>query len=128
VQAKIGAPGDTAPQAPRSSHKATKEGVQAMTDAIGNNTQAQLKSIIERIENLVVEKKAIQDDIKDIFAEAKGNGFDVKVLREIVRMRKQDKTERESHEAIVETYMKSLGMLADLPLGKAAMVRDGIAA
>jgi uncharacterized protein (UPF0335 family) len=72
----------------------------------------QLKSIIERVERLEEEKKAIADDIKDVFAEAKVNGFDVKALRAIVRMRKQDANERKEQEAILETYMHALGMLA----------------
>jgi uncharacterized protein (UPF0335 family) len=88
----------------------------------------QLKSIIERIERLEEEKKAISDDIRDIYAESKGNGYDVKALRTIIRMRKQDATERAEQEAILETYMHALGMLADLPLGQAAMQRDGVSA
>jgi uncharacterized protein (UPF0335 family) len=83
----------------------------------------QLKSIIERIERLEEEKKALGEDIKDVYAEAKGNGFDVKALRTIVRMRKQDANERAEAETILETYMQALGMLADLPLGKAAIER-----
>lgn len=71
----------------------------------------QLKSIIERIERLEEEKKAITDDIKDVYAEAKGNGYNVKALRAIVRMRKQDADERRTHESILETYMQALGML-----------------
>ena len=71
----------------------------------------QLKSIIERIERLEEEKKTISDDIRDVYAEAKANGFDVKALRTIVRMRKQDADERKEHEAILETYMHALGML-----------------
>ena len=71
----------------------------------------QLKSIIERIERLEEEKKAISDDIRDVYAEAKGNGFDPKALRAIVRMRKQDADERREHETIVETYMQGLGMI-----------------
>ena len=71
----------------------------------------QLKSIIERIERLEEEKKAISDDIRDVFAEAKGNGYDVKALRTIVRMRKEDANERQEHEAILETYLNALGML-----------------
>jgi uncharacterized protein (UPF0335 family) len=71
----------------------------------------QLKAVVERIERLEEEKKAIADDIRDVYAEAKGNGFDVKALRTIVRLRKQDKTERQEHEAILETYMHALGML-----------------
>ena len=71
----------------------------------------QLKAIIERIERLEEEKKAIADDIRDVYAEAKGNGFDAKALRTIVRMRKQDTDERQEHEAILEVYMQALGML-----------------
>ena len=71
----------------------------------------QLKSIIERIERLEEEKKTISDDIRDVYAESKGNGFDVKALRQIVRLRKQDANERQEHETIVETYMQALGML-----------------
>ncbi len=71
----------------------------------------QLKAIIERIERLEEEKKAISDDIKDVFAEAKGNGFDVKALRTIIRMRKQDADERQEQETILETYMQALGMI-----------------
>ena len=68
----------------------------------------QLKAIIERIEHLEEEKKAISDDIRDVYAEAKGTGFDVKALRTIVRLRKQDVDERKEQEAILETYMLSL--------------------
>lgn len=71
----------------------------------------QLRAIIERIERLEEEKKTIADDIRDIYAEAKGNGFDVKALRAIVRMRKQDAAEREEQEAILEAYLQALGML-----------------
>ena len=72
----------------------------------------QLKSIIERIERLEEEKKATSDDIRDVYAEAKGNGFDVKALRAVVRLRKQDVNERKEQEAILETYLHALGMLA----------------
>jgi uncharacterized protein (UPF0335 family) len=72
----------------------------------------QLKSIIERVERLEEEKKAISDDIKDVFAEAKANGFDVKALRTVIRLRGQDADERAEHEAILETYMHALGMLS----------------
>jgi uncharacterized protein (UPF0335 family) len=71
----------------------------------------QLKAFIERVERLEEEKKAIADDIRDVYAEAKGSGFDVKALRAIVRMRKQDADERKEQEAILETYMHALGML-----------------
>ena len=71
----------------------------------------QLKAVVERIERLEEEKKAIADDIRDVYAEAKGNGYDIKALRAIIRLRKQDKTERQEHEAILETYMHALGMI-----------------
>jgi len=70
----------------------------------------QLRAFIERIERLEEEKKAIADDIKEVYAEAKGNGFDAKVMRQIVRMRKQDVHERLEHEAVLDTYMHALGM------------------
>ena len=71
----------------------------------------QLKSIVERVERLEEEKKTISDDIRDVFAEAKANGYDVKALRTIIRLRKQEPTERQEHEAILEIYMQALGML-----------------
>lgn len=73
--------------------------------------KGQLKAIIERIEKLEEEKKTISDDIKDVYGEAKGSGFDVKALRTIIRMRKQDADERQEQETILETYMQALGML-----------------
>jgi uncharacterized protein (UPF0335 family) len=72
----------------------------------------QLKGLVERVERLEEEKKAIADDIRDVYAEAKVNGFDVKALRTVVRLRKQDINERREQEAILETYLHALGMLA----------------
>ncbi len=69
-----------------------------------------LKAFVERIERLEEEKKALADDIRDVYAEAKGDGFDIKALRTIVRLRKQDVEERREQEAILETYMLALGM------------------
>ena len=71
----------------------------------------QLKAVIERIERLEEEKKTTSEDIREVYAEAKGNGFDVKALRTIVRLRKQDVDERKEEEAVLETYMHALGML-----------------
>ena len=70
----------------------------------------QLKAVIERIERLEEEKKATSDDIRDVYAEAKGNGYDVKALRTVIRLRKQDKDERAEQEAILDTYLHALGM------------------
>jgi uncharacterized protein (UPF0335 family) len=71
-----------------------------------------LKAFVERIERLEEEKKALSDDIRDVYAEAKATGFDVKALRAIVRMRKQDADERKEYETILETYLHALGMLS----------------
>ena len=71
----------------------------------------QLKAIVERIERLEEEKKTTSEDIREVYAEAKGNGFDAKALRAIVRMRKMDSDERREQEEILETYMHALGML-----------------
>jgi uncharacterized protein (UPF0335 family) len=70
-----------------------------------------LKAFVERVERLEEEKKAIAGDIRDVYAEAKGTGFDVKALRTVVRLRKQDINERKEQEAILETYLHALGML-----------------
>ena len=71
----------------------------------------QLKAFVERIERLEEDKKSIGGDIKDVYAEAKGNGFDVRALRHIIALRKLDVNDRKEQEAIVETYMVALGML-----------------
>lgn len=83
-----------------------------------------LRAFIERIEKLEEEKKAIGDDIKDVYAEAKGTGFDPKAMRAIIKMRREDKHKREEFEAILDLYMNALGMLGDTPLGQAAVTRD----
>ena len=72
----------------------------------------QLKAFVERVERLEEEKKAIADDIRDVYAEAKGNGYDVKALRTIVRLRKMETTERQEQQTILDTYMHALGMAA----------------
>ena len=84
-----------------------------MGDAAHAVAKDQLRSIVERVERLEEEKKAISDDIKDVYAEAKANGFDVKVLRKVVSLRKQDADERAEHEMVLETYLHALGMIAE---------------
>lgn len=79
--------------------------------------QDQLRSIVERIEHLEEEKAAIAGDIKEIYAEAKNNGFDTKMLRQVIRIRKQDRSERIEQEAILDLYMSALGMLPTDPDG-----------
>ncbi|KAA2242144.1 DUF2312 domain-containing protein [Salinarimonas soli] len=82
------------------------------SDAVPTDSVAadQLKAFIERIERLEEEKAGISGDIKDVYAEAKGNGFDTKVLRKIVALRKRDHAERQEEEAILELYLQALGM------------------
>ena len=72
---------------------------------------AQLRQIIERIERLEEEKKEVAEQIKEVYAEAKGNGFDVKTLRKIVSLRKKSQDERSEEEAMLDLYMQALGML-----------------
>ena len=74
--------------------------------------QDQIRAFIERIERLEEEKASIAGDIKEVYAEAKGNGFDTKVLRKIVSIRKQDHNERMEQEALLELYLTALGMAA----------------
>lgn len=69
-----------------------------------------LRAFLERIEHLEEEKKAIADDIKEVYAEAKGTGYDIKVLRKIVSIRKQDKDKRREEEEMLDLYMSALGM------------------
>jgi uncharacterized protein (UPF0335 family) len=74
--------------------------------------QDQLRAFIERIERMEEEKKAISDDIREIYSEAKGNGFDTKVLRQVIKIRKQDAAERAEQEALLDLYLVALGMAA----------------
>ena len=75
--------------------------------------QGQLRSIVERIERLEEEKATIAEDIKEVYAEAKANGFDTKILRKVVRLRKVDRAEREEEEALIDLYLHALGMAID---------------
>lgn len=87
------------------------------------STNNQLKALVERIEKLEEEKAAIGEDIKSVFAEAKGNGFDPKILKQVLALRKKDAAKRAHEQAVLSVYLDALGMLADTPLGKAAMDR-----
>jgi uncharacterized protein (UPF0335 family) len=84
------------------------------TDAVAaqsltQSAQEKLRQLVARIEKLEEEKKSISDDIKETYAEAKGTGFDSKVLRQVVRYRKQDRTEREEQETVRDLYLHALG-------------------
>ncbi|KQT54449.1 hypothetical protein ASG43_02280 [Aureimonas sp. Leaf454] len=76
-----------------------------------NVAAEELRAFIERIERLEEEKKTIADDIKDVYGEAKGRGYDTRVLRKIVSIRKQDQNERAEMDAILELYLQALGMM-----------------
>ena len=81
----------------------------AHSDILNQAAQGQLKSIVERIERLEQEKSEIAEQIKEVFLEAKGNGFDVKILRKVVRIRKQDRAKRLEEEAILDLYLAAMG-------------------
>ena len=80
-------------------------------EVLNGSAQGQLKSVIERIERLEEDKKSVMEDLKNVYAEAKGNGFDVRALRKLINIRKIDPDERREEEAVLETYMHALGML-----------------
>lgn len=81
-----------------------------MTTDVGGIAGERLQSYVQRIERLEEEKKGITDDIKDIYAEAKGTGFDVKIIRQIVRRRKMDRDMRMEHDDLLDVYEQALGM------------------
>jgi uncharacterized protein (UPF0335 family) len=78
--------------------------------ATPNFAKAKLKSFVERVEKLEEEKKTISEDIREVYAEAKGDGFDVKALRAVIRMYRQDTDQRKEYEALIDLYRDALGM------------------
>jgi uncharacterized protein (UPF0335 family) len=88
-----------------------------MADNTGTVAAGQLRALIERIERLEEEKQTIADDIREVYAEAKANGFDTKIMRQVIKLRKQDASERQEQEAILDLYLQALGML---PMADAA--------
>jgi uncharacterized protein (UPF0335 family) len=88
---------------------------------VGGLAGDRLKSLIERIERLNEEKAALTADTREVFAEARSAGFDVKIMREIIKERKLDAEERNEREHLIDLYRHALGMLADTPLGEAAV-------
>ncbi|MGC2341574.1 MAG: DUF2312 domain-containing protein [Methyloceanibacter sp.] len=83
---------------------------QRSTVQLQNSTKDQLRAIVARIERLEEEKAALAADLREVYAEAKGNGFDVKAVRAVVRIRKQDENKRKEEEAVLVTYLHALGM------------------
>ena len=78
-------------------------------DVLSGTAQGQLKSIIERIERLEEDKSNVAADLKEVYAEAKGNGFDTKILRKVVRYRKQDRAKVQEEEALLDLYLSAIG-------------------
>jgi uncharacterized protein (UPF0335 family) len=83
----------------------------ASIDVLNSTAQTQLKTIIERIERLEEDKAAVMTDLKEVYLEAKGNGFDVKILRKVIRLLKQDKAKRLEEDALLELYLSAIGGL-----------------
>lgn len=80
-------------------------------DVLNATAQTRLKTIIERVERLEEDKAAVANDIKEVLSEAKGEGFDVKILRKVIRLRKQDKAKRLEEEALIDLYLSAIGGL-----------------
>ena len=78
-------------------------------DVLSATAHGQLKAIVERIERLEEDKAAVMSDLKEVYAEAKGNGYDVKILRKVVRIRKQDRAKRQEEEAVLDLYLSAIG-------------------
>jgi uncharacterized protein (UPF0335 family) len=78
-------------------------------DVLNGTAQTQLKTVVERIERLEEDKAAVMADLKEVYAEAKGNGFDVKIIRKVIRIRKQDRAKRQEEEAILDLYLSAIG-------------------
>ena len=94
-----------------------------MDDAAFNTESVaadQLKAFIERIERLEEEKRALGEDIKEVYAEAKGTGFEPKIMRQILKIRKMDKDEHDEQESLLDVYMRALGMLPESEQAEAA--------
>jgi uncharacterized protein (UPF0335 family) len=81
----------------------------ATPDVLTASAQGRLRTIVERLERLEEDKQAVMGDLKEVFAEAKGEGYDVKILRRVLRVRKQDKAKRQEEEAILDLYLSALG-------------------
>ena len=87
---------------------------------VGGIAGERLRSFIERIERLEEEKRTLGEDIKEVFAEAKGSGFDTKIMRQIIKIRRMDKDDLDEQETLLDIYKRALGMLPDLPESAAA--------
>jgi uncharacterized protein (UPF0335 family) len=84
---------------------------------------ARLKSIVDRVERLETERKGLGDDIKDVFKEAKSVGYEIPVLKQVLKLRKMEASDRQERETLIDLYMQELGMLATTPLGQAEIAK-----
>lgn len=91
--------------------------------SVGGISGDRLRQFIERIERLEEEKSGIADDIRDVYAEAKSAGYESKILRQVVKLRKMDQQKRQEQEELLDAYLNALGMLVDTQLGQAAISR-----
>jgi len=89
-------------------------------DDVDGVAAGQLKQFVARIERLEEEKKTLQEDIKEVYAEAKGNGFDAKIMRQLIRLRRMDKDDLDEQESLLDVYKRALGMLPERPASAAA--------
>ena len=87
---------------------------------VGGIAGERLKSFIERVERLEEEKRALAEDIKEVYAEAKGTGFDTKIMRQLVKLRRMDKDDVDEQETLLDIYKRALGMLPDADPASAA--------
>ena len=92
---------------------ASRLGERGIMPDVGGIAGAQLKSFIERIERLEDEKRALGEDIKEVYAEAKGTGFEPKIMRQLIKIRKMDKDEHDEQESLLDLYKRALGMLPE---------------
>jgi uncharacterized protein (UPF0335 family) len=88
---------------------------------IGHNTNERLKQFIQRIERLEEEKKALSADIKEVYSEAKSAGYDPKIMRQVVKIRKMDKADRQEQESLLDVYLAAVGDFVSTPLGQAGL-------
>lgn len=84
---------------------------ETLGEVLGNNSQSQLVSLVERVERLLEEAATLRDDVKEVFAEAKGAGFDTKIMRKAIRIRAMDQAKRQEEEAVLDLYLSALGVI-----------------
>ncbi|NKB19336.1 MAG: DUF2312 domain-containing protein [Alphaproteobacteria bacterium] len=98
-----------------------------MSDGTGNLAREHLRAFIERIERLEEEKATLMEDIREVYAEAKGTGFDPKIMRQVVRIRKMEPDQRQEQEYVLDTYLSALGMLEQSGAGEGAATAQDVA-